>query len=53
MWAKKDIAEIYNTMSQDKVVPLIATIFVSLFKVAAIEGGILLIKWIVSKVKKR
>ena len=39
-------------MPKEQVNPLIATtIAVSLIKVAAITGGILLIKWIISKVK--
>ena len=54
MWVKKDIAEIYKTMPEEKVVPLIiTTIVVSLCKVAAIAGGIFLIKWIVGKVTKK
>ena len=53
MWVKKDIMTIYTTMPKEQVVPLIATtIAVSLIKVAAIAGGILLIKWIISKFKK-
>jgi hypothetical protein len=37
-----------------QLVPLIATaIAVSLIKVAAITGGILLIKWIISKFKNK
>ena len=53
MWIKKDIVSIYTSMPAEQVVPLIVTtIAVSLIKVAAIAGGILLIKWIVSKIKK-
>ena len=53
MWIEKDIAGIYATMPQEQVVPLVATtVAVSLVKVAAIAGGILLIKWIVGKAKK-
>ena len=52
MWVEKDIMTIYTTMPKEQVAPLIATtIAVSLIKVAAITGGILLIKWIISKVK--
>ena len=44
---------IYTTMPKEQVVPLIVTtILVSLIKVAAIAGGVLLIKWIVSKIKR-
>ncbi len=53
MWVKNDIVSIYTTMPKEQVIPLIATtVLVSLIKVAAIAGGILLIKWIVSKIKK-
>ena len=54
MWVKKDIITIYTTMPKEQVVPLIATtIAVSLIKVAAIAGGTLLIKWIISKFKNK
>ena len=54
MWVKKDIAEIYATMPSEQVVPLlVTTIAVSLLKVAAIAGAILLIKWIISKFKNK
>ena len=54
MWVKNDIVSIYTTMPKEQVIPLIATtVLVSLIKIAAIAGGILLIKWIVSKIKKR
>ena len=53
MWVKKDIADIYATMPAEQVAPLIATtIAVSLIKVAAIAGAVLLIKWVIGKVKK-
>ncbi len=53
MWVKNDIVAIYTTMPAEQVVPLIATtIAVSLIKVAAIAGGVLLIKWIIGKAKK-
>ena len=54
MWVKKDIVTIYTTMPKEQVAPLIATtIAVSLIKVAAITGGILLIKWIIGKFKNK
>lgn len=54
MWVEKDIMTIYTTMPKEQVAPLIATtIAVSLIKVAAITGGILLIKWIISKLKNK
>lgn len=52
MWVKKDIAAIYTTMPTEQLAPMIATtVEVSLFKVAAIAGGILLIKWVIGKAK--
>ncbi len=54
MWVKNDIITIYTTMPANQVIPLIATtIVVSLIKVAAITGGILLIRWIVRKIKNK
>ena len=49
---EKDVAEIYNTMLQGQVVPLIfLTIAVSLLKVLAIAGIVLLVKWFLTKKK--
>ena len=54
MWVEKDIMTIYTTMPNEQIAPLIATtIAVSLTKVAAIAGGILLIKWIIGKITKK
>ena len=54
MWVEKDIMTIYTTMPKEQVAPLIVTtIAVSLIKVAAIAGGILLIKWIIGKFKNK
>ena len=54
MWVKKDIAEIYATMPSEQIAPLIVTtVAVSLLKVATIAGAILLIKWIVGKIKNK
>ena len=50
MWVKKDIVEVYSSMPQEQVLPLIfTTIAVSLIKVAAIAAGIILMKWIIGK----
>ena len=50
MWVKKDIVEIYSSMPQEQVLPLIfTTVAVSLIKVVAIAGGIILIKRIIDK----
>lgn len=54
MWVKKDIASIYMTMPPEQVVPMIATtVAVTLVKVAAITGGILLLKWLAGKIGKK
>ena len=54
MWAEKDIAAIDTAMPKEQVIPLIAaTIAVSLIKVAAMAGGILLMKWMAGKIKKK
>ncbi len=54
MWIKKDIVAIYTTMPKEQVVPLVVTtIAVSLMKVIAIAGGVSLIHWLVSKLKKK
>lgn len=53
-WIKKGVADIYAAMPADEVLPLIVTtVAVSLLKVAAIACGILLIKWVIGKVKKK
>ena len=53
MWIEKDVASIYTTMPKEEAIPLIiTTILVSFTKVAVIAGGILLIKWIVNKIKQ-
>ena len=52
MWVRKDILSIYSTMPQEEALPLIATtIIVSGFKVLSLTGVILLVKWILKKVK--
>ncbi len=54
MWVKNDIARIYSTMPKEQVFPLIiTTLLVSLLKVLAIAGGILLIKWLFDKFKTK
>ncbi len=54
MWIKKGIVDIYTSMPAEQVIPLIVTtIAVSLMKVVAIAGGILLLKWIVGKFTKK
>lgn len=53
MWVEKDILAIYSSMSAEEAFPLIVTtIVVSLVKVGAIAVGILIVKWIIEKIKK-
>lgn len=54
MWVKKDIAGTYAALPKEQMVPMIATTAaVSLVKVAAIAGGILLVRWIAGRVMKK
>jgi hypothetical protein len=54
MWIKNDIIYIYTTMQKEQIVPLIATaVDVSALKVAIITAAILLVKWIIKKVKDK
>lgn len=54
MWLKKDIASVYSTLPKEEAIPLIATTAaVFLVKVAAIAGAVLLIRWIIEKIKKK
>ena len=54
MWVKKDLVSIYATMPKEQLLPLIATtVLVSLIKVAAVAGGILLLKFVIGKIKKQ
>ena len=53
MWIEKDVASIYATMPKEQALPIVVTtIAVSLLKVAVITVVILLVKWIVGKIKK-
>ena len=52
LWVKKDVAEIYKTMPQEQIIPLVLlTVGVSLLKVLAIAGVVLLVKLFVTKKK--
>ena len=54
MWVQNDVAKVYATAPEGQIAPLIVTtIAVTLLKVAAIAGGVLLIKWLVGKMKKK
>lgn len=53
LWIKKDILTIYTTAPADQVIPMvITTIGVSLLKVAALTGVILIVKRIGTKRNK-
>lgn len=53
LWIKKDILAIYTTAPADQIIPMVITsIGVSLLKVAALTGVILIVKWIGSKISK-
>ena len=53
MWVEKDIIEIYTTMPAEQVLPVIViTVLVTLFKVGVFTGGILILKWVVNKIRK-
>ena len=50
LWIRKDIASLYAGLPPEALVPVIATtVAVSLSKVAALTGLILLVKWIAGK----
>ena len=52
-WVEKDIASAYASLPREQQLLVILTsLAVTLLKVAAMAGGILLVKWIVGKIKK-
>ena len=54
MWVKKDIAAVYSSLPQEELLPLIITsIAVSTLKVGVIAGAVLLVKWIISRIKNK
>ena len=54
MWAEKDIASTYAALPKEQLLPVIVlSIAVTLLKVAAMAGGILLFRWLIGKVRKR
>ena len=53
MWVEKDVLSIYATMPPEQALPLaVTTVAVSLLKVGALTVGILLLKWLVNKIRK-
>jgi hypothetical protein len=54
MWIRKNIAAIYATVPQEQTLPLIVTtVLVSLLKVGLLTGGLLLLKWLLGKYRKK
>ena len=54
MWVEKDIASTYAALPKEQLLPMIVTsAAVTLLKIAAMAGGILLIKWIIGKLKRK
>ena len=52
MWVEKDVLAIYSSMPAEQAFPLaVTTVAISLFKVALMTAGILLVKWIIGKMK--
>jgi hypothetical protein len=53
-WVEKDVAAAYASLPQEQLLPMImTTAAVTLLKVALMAGGILLIKWIVGRIRKK
>ena len=53
MWVEKDIASTYAALPKEQLLPVILTsAAVTVLKVGAMAGGILLVKWIIGKFKK-
>ena len=53
MWMEKDIASTYAALPKEQLLPVIVTsAAVTLLKVAALAGGILLFRWLIRKCKK-
>ena len=54
MWVKKDVAAIYSQLSPEDALPLlVTTVAVTALKVAAMAGAIVLVKWILRKIKDK
>ena len=53
MWVEKDIASTYAALPKEQLLPVILTsAAVTLLKVGAMAGVILLVKWIIRRFKK-
>ena len=53
-WVDKDILSAYADLPREQLLPMIVTTAaVTLLKVAALTGGILLIRWLIGKCRKK
>ena len=53
MWVRKDIGDVWSTMPAEQLLPMALTsVAVTVIKVVLIAGGVFLLKWILSKLKK-
>ena len=53
LWVRKDIGSIRASMPAERLLPMaVISIGVTALKVALIAGGVFLVKWILSKLKK-
>ena len=54
MWARKDLVTLYSTMPGEQLAPLlITTLAVTLLKVGALSGTVLLIRRITGKLRQK
>ena len=54
LWIKNDIASTLVTMPKEQAISLIVTtVVVSVVKVAVIAGVLLLVKWVIGKIKSK
>ena len=54
LWVKNDIVSTLATMQKEQTIPLVVTtIVVSVVKVIVIAGVILLVKWVIRKIKSK
>ena len=54
MWVKKDVAAIYSQLSPEDALPLlVTTVAVTALKVAAMAGAIVLVKWLIRKIRDK
>lgn len=53
LWVRKDVGSIWASMPAERLLPMaVISIAVTALKVALFAGGILLLKWLLRKLKK-